>query len=99
MTLNEILPIILYILGSILLGILIVLGIKLINVMNKMEQVVDDINTKVSSLNGVFSIIDATTDRLALLSDRMVDGISLIIRKLFAKKKKKDKEKENDDNE
>lgn len=99
MTLNEILPIILYILGSILLGILIVLGIKLINVMNKMEQVVDDINTKVSSLNGVFSIIDATTDKLALLSDRMVDGISLIIRKLFAKKKKKDKEKENDDNE
>ena len=67
--------------------------------MNKMEQVVDDINTKVSSLNGVFNIIDATTDRLALLSDRMVDGISLIIRKLFAKKKKKDKEKENDDNE
>ena len=99
MTLNEVLPIILYILGSILLGILIVLGIKLINVMNKMEQVVDDINTKVSSLNGVFSIIDATTDRLALLSDRMVDGISLIIRKLFAKKNKKSKEKENDDNE
>lgn len=99
MTLNEVLPIILYILGSILLGILIVLGIKLINVMNKMEKVVDDINTKVSSLNGVFSIIDATTDRLALLSDRMVDGISLIIRKLFAKKKKKNKEKENDENE
>ena len=99
MTLNEVLPIILYILGSILLGILIVLGIKLINVMNKMEKVVDDINTKVSSLNGVFSIIDATTDKLALLSDRMVDGISLIIRKLFAKKNKKNKEKENDDNE
>ena len=99
MTLNEVLPIILYILGSILLGILIVLGIKLINVMNKMEKVVDDINTKVSSLNGVFSIIDATTDKLALLSDRMVDGISLIIRKLFSKKNKKSKEKENDDNE
>ena len=99
MTLNEVLPIILYILGSILLGILIVLGIKLINVMNKMEQVVDDINTKVSSLNGVFSIIDATTDKLALLSDRMVDSISLIIRKLFAKKKKNNKEKENNDDE
>ena len=99
MTLNEVLPIILYILGSILLGILIVLGIKLINVMNKMEKVVDDLNTKVTSLNGVFSIIEATTDNLALLSDRMVDGISLIIRKLFAKKNKKSKEKENDDNE
>ena len=99
MTLNEVLPIILYLLGSILLGILIVLGIKLINVMNKMEKVVDDINTKVSSLNGVFSIIDATTDKLALLSDRMVDSISLIIRKLSAKKKKNNKEKENNDDE
>ena len=99
MTLNEVLPIILYLLGSILLGILIVLGIKLINVMNKMEKVVDDINTKVSSLNGVFSIIDATTDKLALLSDRMVDSISLIIRKLFDKKKKNNKEKENNDDE
>lgn len=99
MTLNEVLPIILYLLGSILLGILIVLGIKLINVMNKMEKVVDDINTKVSSLNGVFSIIDATTDKLALLSDRMVDSISLIIRKLFAKKKKNNKERENNDDE
>ena len=99
MTLNEVLPIILYILGSILLGILIVLGIKLINVMNKMEKVVDDINTKVSSLNGVFSIIDATTDKLALLSNLIFDGIILIIRKLFAKKNKKSKEKENDDNE
>lgn len=96
MALNEILLIILYLLGSILLGILIVLGIKLINVMNKMERVVDDINTKVSSLNGLFSIIDATTDKLSLLSDRMVDSISLVIRKLFSKK---NKEKEKDDNE
>ena len=93
MTLNEILPIILYLLGSILLVILIILGIKLINVMNKMERVVDDINTKVSSLNGVFSIIDATTDKLSLLSDRMVDGISSLIRKLFARKNKKEEEK------
>lgn len=89
----EFLQIMLYLLGSILLVILIILGIKLINVMNKMERVVDDINTKVSSLNGVFSIIDATTDKLSLLSDRMVDGISSLIRKLFARKNKKEEEK------
>ena len=93
MALNEILPVILYLLGSILLIILIILGIKLINVMNKMERVVDDINTKVSSLNGFFSIIDVTTDKLSLLSDRMVDGISSLIRKLFARKNNKEEEK------
>lgn len=90
MTVNEFLPIVLYILGSILLVILIILGIKLINMLDKMEKVVDDINTKVSSLNGLFSIIDTTTDKLSLLSDRMVDGISSVIRKLFGRKKGKE---------
>ena len=61
----EILPIILYVLGSILLVVLIILGIKLIITMNKIENVVDDINTKDKSLNGLFSVIDMTTDMLA----------------------------------
>ena len=49
MTVNDVLPVILYILGSILLVVLIVLGIKLINTMNKIQVVVDDINKKVDS--------------------------------------------------
>ena len=87
---NEVLPIILYILGSILLIVLIILGIKLIIAMNKFENVVDDINTKVKSLNGLFSMIDYTTDKLALISDRFVDVISSLIRKIFVRKEKKE---------
>lgn len=90
MTVNDVLPVILYILGSILLVVLIILGIKLINTMNKIELMVDDINKKVVSLNGFFHVIDMTTDKLALLSDKMVDGITLIIKKLFKTKKRKD---------
>ena len=52
-----ILPIILYILGSILLVVLIILGIKLIITMNKIEKVVDDVNIKVNKLNNLFNII------------------------------------------
>lgn len=89
-TINDVLPVILYILGSILLVILIILGVKLINTMNKINIVVDDINRKSKSLDGLFSIIDVTTDKLALLSDRMVDGITFIIRKLFSRKKRKE---------
>ena len=44
----EFLPVVLYILGSILLIVLIILGIKLIITMNKIENVVDDINGKVT---------------------------------------------------
>ena len=83
---SDVLPVVLYVLGSILLVVLIILGIKLIVTMNKIEDVVDDINKKVKSLNGLFSIVDATTDKLALLSDSVVDVVSSIIRRIFKKK-------------
>ena len=86
----EILPVVLYILGSILLVVLIILGIKLIITMNKIENVVDDINGKVKSLNGLFSMIDYTTDKVALLSDRLVDGVSSLIKRVFGRKEESD---------
>jgi len=92
MELTQALLILLYVLGSILLIVLIILGIKLIVTMNKIEGVVDDINKKVTSLDGLFSIIDMTTDKLSLLSDRMIDGITLLIKKIFGSKKRKEDE-------
>ncbi len=88
----EVLPIILYILGSVLLVVLIILGIKLIVTMNKIENVVDDISNKVKSLNGLFSVIDYTTDKLAMISDRFVDVVSALIKKIFVRKEDKDNE-------
>lgn len=82
----EILSIVLYVLGSILLVVLIILGIKLIITMNKIENVVDDINKKVKSLDGLFSIIDITTDKLAMFSDKVVDVVTLFIKKVFRRK-------------
>ena len=58
--------------------------------MNKIEVVVDDISIKVGKLNGLFSVIDATTDKLSMLSDKMVDAVSVLIRKIFKRKKRKD---------
>lgn len=86
----DVLPIILYTLGSILLVVLIILGIKLIITMNKITIIADDINTKLKSLNGVFSVIDLTTDRLAFITDKFVDGISSLIRRIFSKKNKEE---------
>jgi uncharacterized protein YoxC len=94
---NTFLLMMLYILGSILLIVLIVLGIKLIITINKIDNVVDDINGKVSKLNGLFQIIDTTTDRLALVSDKLVDGLSYVVRKLFVRNKKN--RKDEDENE
>ena len=89
---NLFLQLLLYILGSILLIVLIILGIKLIITMNKIENVVDDINGKVRSLNGIFSVIDVTTDKLALLSDKTINFITEAIKRLFTKRKEKDED-------
>ena len=88
----EFLTILLYLLGSMLLIVLIILGIKLIITMNKVEKVVDDINMKVDTLNGFFRMIDTTTDKLAMLSDKIVNAISLAIRKVFTGNKRKDRD-------
>ncbi len=90
--LQVFLPIIIYILLIIILVIGIILGIKSIKTINKVEKVVDDVNDKVQSLNGFFNIIDFTTDKLVSVTDRVVDGVSNIIGKLFFKKKNKKEE-------
>lgn len=94
MTLEAFFTTMLYILGSTLLIVLIILGIKLIITMNKIENVVDDINVKVDKLNGLFNIIDYTTDKLAIVSDKVVEGVSYVLKKMFFKKNKKKEEKD-----
>lgn len=91
---QVVLPIVMYILGSILLVVLIILGIKLIITMNKIESVVDDVDSKVKKLNGLFSIIDVTTDRLSSISDRFIDLVSIAVSKIFKSKKRKENEDE-----
>ena len=87
---HDFLEVMLYILSSILLVVLIILGIKMIITMNKIENVVDNITVKVNKLNGLFNVIDATTDKLSMVSDKMVDSISSLVSKIFERKKRKE---------
>ncbi|MDD2377736.1 MAG: hypothetical protein PHD10_03480 [Bacilli bacterium] len=93
--LNDVFPIIIYILLTILIVVLIILGIKLIKTLGKVDRVVDDVNNKVTKLDGVFNIIDSTADALSAVSDKVVNAVTTTITNLFSKKKKK----EEDDNE
>ena len=87
---TDTLAVILYVLGSILLVVLIILGIKLIKTMDKINITVDNINKKVDSLNGLFSIIDFTTNKLAVVSDRVAEGITALIKKIFNRNKEEE---------
>ena len=86
----ENLQIVLYVLGSILLLVLIILGIKLIITMDKVNKLVDNINTKVNSLNGLFSVIDFTTNKLTMVSDKIADAVTSLIKKIFNRKKEEE---------
>lgn len=86
----EFLPIIIYILLIIILLIGIVLAIKCLITLDKVERVVDNVNEKIRALDGVFHIIDSTTDRIVLITDKVIEGIMSLVTNLFAPKKDKD---------
>lgn len=90
-------PIILYLLGTALLIILIILGVKLIYTVNKTNEILDDAYNKTKSLNGFFNAIDSITDVLSSMSDSIVSNITGIIGKLFNKRRKKVKENDEDE--
>ena len=87
MTVSEVLPVILYILGAILLVCLIILTVKLIITMNKIEKVVDNITEKVSALDKLFEIVGLVTGKFTAITDKIVDVAASIIEKIFNKRK------------
>ena len=89
MTIEMILPTILYILGAILLVTLIILTIKLIITMNKIEKVVDNITVKVKTLYRLFEIVGLVTGKFTAITDKIVDGVALLIEKIFKGKEDK----------
>ena len=87
---NAFFLMLLCILGSILIVALIVLVVKLIFTVNRVNKMLDDVEVKVSKLDKMFDIVDVITDNMSLLSDKIVDTISNLIRKLFNKNGKEE---------
>ena len=96
-TLYEFLPVLIYVLLAALLVVLIILGIKLIDTVNKTNAVLDDIEKKSKSLDGIFETIDGVTDAVSLVSDKLVEGIATVVGKLFSLKNYKRKKKVEDE--
>ena len=89
--LNEFLPIIIYILLIVLITISIVIAIKISKTMDKVDAIVDDVDSKMKSLNPVFTLVEGVTGKATLISDRFLGFVLSIVNKLF-KNKKGDKE-------
>lgn len=85
--LQQVLPIFIYILLIGLLIIAIIIGIKLIITMNKVEKIVDNVEGKINSLNGIFNIIDLASGKVSCIYEKIIDILSGTVDKLFFSKK------------
>lgn len=94
-TVLQYFPFVLYTLGTILLIVLIILGIKLIKTVDKANVLLEDAYNKTKSLNGLFHVIDSVTDTLSSISDSIVGNLTAVIGKVFHRKKRR--MEENDD--
>ena len=92
---NVFLPMTLYICGIILLIVLIVLGIKFIGVLDKVDRVVDNIEDKANSLNTAFSLINKTTDSIVGIGNTVVGAVNGLVSR-FTRKKVYEEEDENE---
>jgi len=88
------LQIMLYILGAMLLVCLIVLTIKAIYSVNRVNAILDNIERKMKTVDHAFNAIDKVVDAFSLASDRIVDGVTSFIGKIFARDKKNKERKE-----
>ena len=61
--------------------------------MNKVDRIIDDVDKKVKSLDGVFSLIDFCTDKISSLTNNLVDRLTNLVIG-FGKKKYNNKEDE-----
>ncbi len=84
----------LYILGAILLGALIVLVIKLVYSVNRLNSILDSVERKMKTVDKAFGAVDRLVDSFSMVTDKVVDGIANGISKIFNHKKKKDRIKE-----
>ncbi len=86
MELAEIMALLLYLLGAIALVLLIIILWRIVQIMQKVDQITDDIYLKTQKLNGLFDI----ADKLELLNDRVINAIVNGIMKFFSKKREGD---------
>lgn len=88
--LESLLPILLYISLIVLVITVIIFVIRLIKTLDKVDIILDDVNSKMIRVDGLFSLIDRTADYAATLSDKVISLATNGINFLFKRKKGRD---------
>lgn len=84
---NEILPIIIYILLIVLIIVAIAIGIKVLTTLSKVDVLLDDVTSKMRSLDNLFNVIDFATDKMSMVSEVVIGFLTTGFKKFFGTKK------------
>ena len=90
--LNETLPIIIYFLLIVLLIVGIVVGIRLIFTISKIDELLYEVNEKLSSFDRLFNVINFTSDRFGVIAETVLSFITSKIKKITKSKRKSKRE-------
>ncbi|MFI3307965.1 MAG: hypothetical protein R3Y21_05290 [Mycoplasmatota bacterium] len=88
-SLDEFFQIIIYILLIVLLISTIILVIRLISTSKRVNVIVDDTENKLKKLNGIFDVVDMTSETISRITEVSVSLINDKIIGFFSKKKGK----------
>ena len=87
--LGQVMPILLYFLGAVLLFVIILFCLKLVDTVEKVNVLLDDIIAKSKSLDNLFGAIDSVGDTISSINLKFVNTIASIAGKLFKRRKAK----------
>lgn len=95
--LSQFLPIIIYFLLIIVIVVGIVLGIKLIITMDKVLNLVDDVQDKVNKVTPIFNAFGFVSDKMSGVITTVIGSIENLISNLFIRNRKEEMESEEDE--
>ena len=88
----DFLPIIIYILLIVLISVCIYILLKASKTIDKVNFLLEDVEMKLSTLDAFFNAINWTTEKINIITERIVDGVMNVVYKLFNRRKDDDYE-------
>lgn len=92
--LYDVFPLVLYFLAAVLLVVIIVLFTKLVSTIEKVNILLDDIEAKSQSLNGLFEAVENVGNTISTANSKITGFVAGIVQKLVRKKRKTKKQSE-----
>lgn len=97
---NETLLMVIYLLLIAFIIIAIIIGLKFIQTLNKVNVLVDDVSEKVKAFNKLFEVINFANERMSMISEVVISFLTSGFKKIFKPKKSSKKiNKEDEENE